>query len=1033
MATGALPLWRACPFTMTTSIPPRRHPRSLHLLFAFILIAVTAWAQEGRRAFDVPAGDAEQTLREFSTQSGVQVIFPTQPVRGVATRAVRGEYSASEAISAMLAGTPLEAMRDPKTGTLTVRRSPTNATAPKNEASPVATNLVASGPAVVMEEYAVTGSRLRVNSGEQPAQPVLTFTSIDIERSGAVDLGQLFQYIPSVTNYSSGIGTDTLTGSLFSGLVGQTTARTTASLRGGTETSTLLLVDGKRVPITARRNAGGNAYDLGGIPLSAIERVEVLLDGASAIYGSDAIYGVINVILKKRYSGSELKLSYDNTFDGDAGIKTVSLTHGFSTGKLSGLVTLSASDSNIMLLTDRALTATYDRTVFGGTANNANPTTVFIQGAGSVNVASGNLAGLTSPRASIPAGANGQNATVANFGAAGLPIGGNVPDRQSATSYTRRQSGYARFVYDLNDRLKLTAMVRAGANKTSDNGQYRRMENVTLPAGYPGNPFGTAVRLQKIFYDLEPVYGRIETRNDEFSLTANGKLPGDWRYEAAINYVRGENNQLPTLAADGSVLNPTITAATVTARIAAANAAGRRPALIYDSLTQAPNAAGALDEFWINTAPTVLRDLNQNWTYSAQADGKVATLPAGEIRGLVGVELREEYVDFPDARGGAVWGAIPQRDVTSAFVEVKVPVTAPKQRVPFLHQFDLNFAARTEDYSDVGRSTTPRYGLAWRPIKAVLVRSSFGEGFLVPPLYRTAAIVGTVTLPWTSLASSGLDPARGNTLAPGSVVVTSGGNPNLRPQQSEHVTYGVIVDVPKVKGLSVSLDWFDNRYTDNIGSIGTVTDRVRLAPETVTRGPNLASDLAGWPGPIIAYDARPINIASARTAGYNFGVRWNKKTAWGDFSASSSGERILRDEQRILPTTPLTTTINKRYRPMRVTSSLFWSRLAWEAGVTAIYGGEYWEDTSNATLAASRYTDAVVRWDVNAGYDFGQREGAALGGASLWRRALRDTKWRVKVINVFDTEPSIDVRGFFSSSVIDPRLRRYVIDVSKRF
>ena len=118
---------------------------------------------------------------------------------------------------------------------------------------------------------------------------------------------------------------------------------------------------------------------------------------------------------------------------------------------------------------------------------------------------------------------------------------------------------------------------------------------------------------------------------------------------------------------------------------------------------------------------------------------------------------------------------------------------------------------------------------------------------------------------------------------------------------------------------------------------------------------------------------------------------------------------------------------------MRVTSSIFWSRQAWEAGVTAIYGGESWEDTSNATLAASRYTDAVLRWDVNAGYDFGRRENAGSRGTAWWRRALHDTKWRVKVINVFDTEPSIDVRGFFSSSVIDPRLRRYVLDFSKRF
>lgn len=1016
------------------NLPPRFVRRTLGLALTLVLAVVVHAADSAKKSFDVPAGSAGETLKIFAAQAGREIVFAAATVGDRATNAVRGELSTTEALDRLLAGSDLAATQDAKTGAIAVRRT-TPLPGPKEtaRAEEAPTTRAENQKAIELERIEVTGSRLRLASGERPVQPVLTFTSADIERTGAADLGQLFQYIPSVTSSSTGIGTDTLTGSVFSGIVGQTTARATANLRGGTETSTLVLVDGKRVPNTARRNAGGNGYDLGGIPLSAIERVEVLLDGASAIYGSDAIYGVINIILKKRYAGTQLKLNYDNTFDGDAAAKSASLTHGFSTGKLTGLVTLSGSENSIMLLTDRRLTATYNRTLLGGTTDGSNATTVFIQGAGVVNVAAGNLPGIAAPRASIPSNASGLNLTVADFAAAPLPVGGNVPDRQGATTFQRQKSAYGRFTYDLGERLQLTAMARLGRTNSRDNGQYRRMENVSIPVGYPGNPFTSAVRLSKIFFDQPVIYSGVETRNDELAFTAAGKLPGDWRYEASLNYLRGENNQLPSRAADGSVLNTSITAATVTARIAAAAAAGRRPALIYDSRTQAPNTAGAIDEFFVNTAPTVLRDLNQVWTYAAQADGDLFTLPAGAITALLGTELREEYVSFPDALGGAVWGPIPQRNVMSFFAESKVPITSAKQRLPLLYQLDLNFAARTEDYSDVGRSTTPRYGVAWRPFKGVMVRGSYGEGFLVPPLYRTAAAQTSITIASSSLGSSVIDPLRGNTISPLSVTVNSGGNPDLRPQQSEHITFGIIVDVPKVKGLSLSLDWFDNRYTDNLGSIGTMADRVLYAPTTITRGANLPTDLAGWAGPIIAYDARVINISNARTAGYNFSLRWNQTTRWGDFSFNGSGERILRDEQRVLPSTPLTATVNKRYRPMRIVSSLFWARGGWDAGVTAIHGGEYWVDTSNAALAPSRYTDSVVRWDLKAGYDFGQRPGFGVKGEAWWQRAFRDTKLRATVINVFDTEPPLDVRGFFSPSVIDPRLRRYVLDFTKRF
>ena len=989
-----------------------------------------------RKTYALPADTADKALRRFSEQSGIQVIFPSEVVRDVRANAVQGNLTAREALDRMFAGTGLVAVQDAKTGALTVRKE---TAAPKNAPSPAANSADSAGPVVTMESVEVTGSRLRLNSGEQPVQPVLTFTSLDIERTGATDLGQLFQYIPAVTSFNTGLGTDLVNSTTTSGLgTGQTQSRTTAQLRGGTETATLLLVDGKRVPLTGLRNAGGNGYDLGGIPLSAIERVEVLLDGASAVYGADAINGVINVILKKRYAGTEVKFTYDNTLDRDAAVKTASLTHGFASGKWSGLLTLSASSNNIMLLTDRYLTQSYDRTLYGGITNQSQPT-LYVEGTGSLNVAAGNLPGTTTPRVAIPAGADGTGLTAAQYLAAPAPVGGVSPGRLSGTSYARDRSGMFRLSYDFSERLQLSAQARVGRKNFHDNGQWRSVQNVTIPAGYAGNPFGVPVRLSKTFYDLPPIVSGSKTSNDEISFTAAGKLPRDWRYEASIGFVQGTNYMItPDLpGAGGQIGTVTAPAAQFTTKLNALIAAGRAPVLIYDSNTRSPNAPGVLDDFWGSTTQTRLNDRVQTWTYSAQADGKVITLPAGDLKAVVGTERREEYVAFPgNVLGGQIWPTLPQRNIDSFFAEARLPVFSARQKLPLLYQVDLNAAVRTERYSDFGRSTKPRYGIGWRPFQSILLRGSYGEGFMAPPLYRTYQQAASVTLAASTVAivyPGQVDLSRGNAPITGPLDQLSGGNPNLKPQLSKNLTYGTVLDVPWVKGASLSFDYYDYKFTRAFGSISSMMDRQLFAPETIFRGARLATDPAGWLGPMIGYDGRIINISSSRSAGYSIGVRYNRSTEWGNLTFNSMGEKTLVRVERILPNSLPTTSVNKRYVPMRLTTSFNWSLGAWEAGVTNVYGGQYWVDSSNAAIYPSRYTDAVMRWDVNFGYDFGKRPEFSGKGSVWWRRALHDTKVRVTLIDFRDDAPPLTVNGAFSSSIIDPRLSRYIVDFTKRY
>src|SRR5690606_26581602 len=165
-----------------------------------------------------------------------------------------------------------------------------------------------------VHEVIVTGSRIRGLLGEATIQPVVTLTAEDIERTGATSLGEVFGYVPQISTHTEGFFEQSPFA--FGASSGSSTdTRMTASLRGAPAGGTLLLINGRRAPRNGQEQAGTDGYDLSGIPLASVERIEVLVDGASAIYGADAVGGVINVILKRDYQGTDVKLTYGNAFD----------------------------------------------------------------------------------------------------------------------------------------------------------------------------------------------------------------------------------------------------------------------------------------------------------------------------------------------------------------------------------------------------------------------------------------------------------------------------------------------------------------------------------------------------------------------------------------------------------------------------------------------------------------------------------------------------------------------------------------------
>ncbi|MBE7537468.1 MAG: TonB-dependent receptor [Opitutaceae bacterium] len=1012
------------------SLPLALLHRARSLRAAFLIASLTIYADafaasQGKITFDLPAGEASQTLKQFAQQAQREILFPVQPVGGVQTNDVHGEFSVGEALDRLLSGTELTALVDTKTGAIVIKRvsSPNAPSRPaEREAAQGAETRPSRGAAgtnelrvVKLEKLEVTGTRLHGLLAGATAQPVLSLNSRDIDRTGAQSLGDLFRYIPQVSSFTLGQSVTRPSGFAqavggppipnYNALNNGASGRVTATLRGTAGDGTLLLVDGVRVPKN-NQASGGDGYDLNGIPLAAIDRVEVLLDGASSIYGADAIGGVINIILKKNYRGSELRLGYENTFDRDAGVRTASITHGFGSGRLRGLATLSYEDSNSMALRDRALTASSDRRPFGGQDLRGT----IVGGAGRVSrTGTVPLPGLTATSAAVPSGTSGTGLTVANYASSGpIPEPGDLAQFQDYSSEYTRKSAVIKLSYDFAKYLEAYTHVRAGQNR-NELAPQPIQASLTIPAGYPGNPFGIPILLSKYLYDIAPVRTSI---NDSFlaTLGVRGQLPRDWHYDASISFVRGHTR------ADASA-GPSITAALFNAAVAA----GQTPNLFYDSTRiPNPNAPGVIESL---TTPARDEEVTEDWIYSAQLDGPVFTLPAGKIVVAGGVEFREEYTDFPlRSATDNVSARASNQEVRAFFSEVNVPVFAPAQKLPLLDQLNLSGSFRREAYTSGGSSSNPRGGVAFRPIKWLLLRGSYGTGFKVPTLLQTNQPVLSSTFRF----SGSVDPLRGNEPQTSFITRTTGGNPNLRPEKSENTSFGFVLEAPMVKGLSFSVDWFDNKFIDRI-TLPAFEQMLQHFPERVTRGPNRPGDQAGWPGPVTAIDYRNVNLAYSEVSGCDVSAKYDRTTPLGEVLVNLTVTKYAKNVFVAAPNAPPSSNVNTDSLPVQVSGAAFLNRGAWGTGALATY------------RAASRFlptvtaTPSAIRWDWQFSYDFDKSAWLKTHGAGWLGRALKGVKASLTVFNVFNTEPPLDYLYLPDNTTLDARLRRYGLSLRKQF
>ncbi len=670
----------------------------------------------------------------------------------------------------------------------------------------------------MMEKFDVTGSYLPV-AANAVAIPVITVDSKTIENSG--NNTSVLEILRKTVPQFSGNGN--LGSSNANVSSGSTNGGSMLALRN---TTTLVLINGRRVAYSPVSSSGGYQFvDVNMIPVAAIERIEVLADGASAIYGSDAVAGVVNIILKSDFQGFEIGARYGYaTGQGHQAVRSGYIVGGVSNGKTSITISAEWTKEDPIMAYERPYSAvTYGTPTFAGSVNIGgsfyylNPTT------NTPTVAPGgtSTAGLIS--AGTYSGPRTQGAQMELFNLSRYVTQTIQNERQSfATSFEHHVSDQLRFFGDL---LYVSTQTASQINGQPINttqamldiyytltGGTAGSDNGKVPAGQFGNPFNTAVTGRNRLVNNPRQY-LDDTTSIRGVFGAGGAIGGsDWTWEAATDYNRA-NQQYKN---PGVINQPNLSAAVLAGDF---NFFSRTP------ITAAHLAADQI----VGTATGGF--ISQMTNYDVKVRGKLFDLPAGSLDVAAGAEIRKENLSAtadPLSQINPVTGALgwsgattlypfdSNRKVTSLFAEVRIPVA---KDAPGAHLLELSGAVRRESYSDTTDPTVPKVTIRYLPVNdEFAIRGTYSKSFTAPALFN---LFGPSSIGYT-------DPFTLNTFGGGTVAdlqtnSMSGSNPDLKPSNSKNYTLGVVYSPKALKGFSVSLDYWNIKQTDLVSSIGTTT------------------------------------------------------------------------------------------------------------------------------------------------------------------------------------------------------------------
>ncbi len=697
------------------------------------------------------------------------------------------------------------------------------------------------------ETVVVTGSRIARSSDFTNANPVDIIDREGIEKSGFANLQQLMEKMPS-----NGNGAFSTRGNNQ-----DSTANGAASisLRGLGADATLVLVNGRRVAISPfAESITTNFVDINAIPVSAIERVEVLKDGASALYGSDAVAGVINIILRKNFEGLELSGSYGSADDIDE--QNYSAVWGFG-----------GEDNNVTFIFDyfkNSTLANVDR----GTLGSANQTA---QGGEDFRSSRGYpgrflVNGAVTRDPACPAGSIAGQTCLYDYGVWNLLV--PEAERGGLMMLAHQDfAGGAQLFVELA--AQHNNSIAQGAPTPLDEGA-----GLTIPITHPNNPFPAATTLSISRYrtvDAGPRTWHIETDNLRGVAGVKGEF-SDWNWEVAVQRARSETEQTGGRS-DGWIRTDFLQQQI---NLGA-----------YNPFGGVQNPQAVLDQI---TTSLIRRGKSQMTMYDAQISGKLFDFRDDSVQMAAGIEYREESVeDVPDDQfqRGLIFGtesvsAAGARDILSAYVEVAVPLFTG---------LDLTAALRYDDYSDFGSTTNPKLSLRYAPMDELAFRASWGTGFRAPSLAQIGLGPSQESRFFADSFGCADNPAY-CTSTDFNIVFT--GNPDLDAEESESINLGVSF---QSSGFAASLDYWDitqDKKIDEAIGFAYQQECNNQASTICIRGTPLPGDVLG---PLSQINATFDNINQQSAKGIDLETSYRFDVGGGTLAFGLNYSRLLDFER----------------------------------------------------------------------------------------------------------------------------------------
>jgi iron complex outermembrane receptor protein len=823
-------------------------------------------------------------------------------------------------------------------------------------------SIAKSEDASSLDEIVVTGSHIR--GVETAGSKLIVIGRDQIDASG---YGRVEDVLATVTqNFNRANAAVSEPGPAFHNL----NHGAEVQLRGLGEGTTLTLVNGQRQGASGYQ---GTFTDVSSIPVSAIERIEILPEGTAALYGSDAIGGVVNIILRRNFEGIEARVRGSAT-DSGATERSAALLVGHTGSRGNVLAGFQFNDSDALRCSARAYcAANADFRRFGGSdlrGFESNPGTILDPN-------------TRAPIAAIPHGQDGTSLTAAQLIPGTANYTDNVTDNDILPKQTMR-SAFVSASYKVTEQWELAA-----------DGRYSRRDfRFTYPVppvdflvpstnafNHLGGPVLVAYDLSR---DFGPVADRGPTTTSFVSAAVKGVLPKGWQVNLAGAYAKASAEFVET--------NYTLNNQAIKAALASSDPATALNIFGDGSHTNA-TALAALRAQNITT-----NDLNVFTAASANviADGPLFNWRAGAIRLAVGGEFRHEHsaginiAENPEDRG---------RLVRSGFFELAVPLVGARAGSA-ANRLDLSLAGRYDSYSDVGSTFNPKVGLSWRPLSLIKLRGNWGTSFRAPPFFLSNRdqVGDTLIIPDV------IDPksATGHSTA----FVLAGPLPDLKPETARTWTAGVDLTPPAIQNLSLSLTYFDIDYQGRIHNPGDY--ETFFAQETqyaslITRNPTQAQiDAVCKKPPLFGGDCnQPIaailddrwrNFASLKTRGMDVALDYFLDTAWGKVSSSLNGAYTIDQRQQVTPTAPVFDLVDTVGNPssLRLVGNLSWSLKGWTVQSTVNYTGAY-RDPGSVPV---RKVDSWTTVDVNIGY--------RVDGGSGW---LANTQSNLGINNALDQRP----------------------------